>query len=132
MYNWREQEFDFPNPDVPSARHGPTQNQGFHFSGSSGFVYEVWLFEQCCTSAAIAAGLLTVLAWWRHSRATYGHLQPLQDSTACPQAAAVHSAVVNGWNEMDDMPLSDTLALAKTLDRIRWQVGLIYPQDREP
>ena len=48
------------------------------------------------------------------------------------QAAAVHSAVVNGWNEMDDMPLSDTLALAKTLDRIRWQVGLIYPQDKGP
>ncbi len=46
------------------------------------------------------------------------------------QAAAVHSAVVNGWKEMDDMTLSDTLALAKTLDRIRWQVGLVYPQDK--
>ena len=44
----------------------------------------------------------------------------------------MHSAVVNGWNEMDDMPLSTTLALAKTLDRIRWQVGLIYPQDKGP
>ena len=43
----------------------------------------------------------------------------------------MHSAVVNGWKEMaDDMSLNDTLALAKTLDRIRWQVGLIYPQDK--
>jgi hypothetical protein len=33
--------FEFLNPDVAAARHGPPQNQGFHFSGSSGFVFEV-------------------------------------------------------------------------------------------
>ena len=45
------------------------------------------------------------------------------------QAAAVHSAVVKGWKEMDDMPLSETLALARTLDKIRRQIKLSYPQD---
>ncbi len=45
------------------------------------------------------------------------------------QAAAVHSAVVKGWTEMDDMPLSETLALARTLDEIRRQINLSYPQD---
>ena len=35
------QIFEFLNPDVAAAQHGLPQNQGFHFSGSSGFVYEV-------------------------------------------------------------------------------------------
>ena len=45
------------------------------------------------------------------------------------QAAAVHSAVVKGWKEMDDMPTSETLAMARTLDEIRRQIKLSYPQD---
>jgi hypothetical protein len=41
----------------------------------------------------------------------------------------VHSAIVKGWKEMDDMPLEETLAMARCLDEIRRQVKLIYPQD---
>ena len=43
---------------------------------------------------------------------------------------AVHSAVLKGWKEMDDMSLEDTLGLTKTLDDIRKQIKLTYPQDR--
>ena len=47
------------------------------------------------------------------------------------QAAAVHSAVVKGWKEMDDMPLDETLGMARCLDEIRRQIKLIYPQDNK-
>lgn len=47
------------------------------------------------------------------------------------QAMAVHSAVVKGWKEMDDMTHADTLGLAKTLDNIRAQINLVYPQDAQ-
>lgn len=44
---------------------------------------------------------------------------------------AVHSAVIKGWKEMDDMTHADTLGLAKTLDSIRRQINLVYPQDAQ-
>lgn len=43
------------------------------------------------------------------------------------QAMAVHSAVLKGWKEMDDMTHADSLGMAKTLDNIRAQMSLVDP-----
>lgn len=39
----------------------------------------------------------------------------------------VHRCLREGRTESDVMPLADTLALAKTLDEIRRQIGLVFP-----
>ena len=125
-----DQVFEFPNPDVPGARHGPPQNQGFHFSGSSGFVYEVWHWTYA-VAQTLCDSVAQILLAHPMNTAICPASTPMTKTHAV-QAAAVHSAVINGWNEMDDMPLSDTLALAKTLDRIRWQVGDYVADAAEP
>jgi predicted dehydrogenase len=39
----------------------------------------------------------------------------------------VHRCLAGGRTESDVMPLDETLALARTLDDIRWQIGLVFP-----
>ena len=47
------------------------------------------------------------------------------------EAAAVQEAIGNGLTEHPEMPLSETLAMAKVFDEIRSQIGLRYPWDEE-
>jgi predicted dehydrogenase len=44
----------------------------------------------------------------------------------------VHRCLENGQMESSLMPLSDTLAIAATLDRARAEIGLIYPNEDPP
>lgn len=45
------------------------------------------------------------------------------------EAAAVQDAIGKGLTEHPDMPLSETLAMARCFDEIRAQIGLKYPWD---
>lgn len=36
----------------------------------------------------------------------------------CVQAMAVHSAIINGMKQMDEMPLKDSLMLARMMDTV--------------
>jgi len=47
------------------------------------------------------------------------------------EAAAVQEAIAQGLTEHPEMPLSETLAMAKVFDDIRTQIGLRYPWDDE-
>jgi len=46
------------------------------------------------------------------------------------EAAAVQEALGKGLKEHPDVPLSETLAMAKVFDEIRAQIGLVYPWDK--
>lgn len=45
------------------------------------------------------------------------------------EAAAVQEAIAKGLTEHPEMPLSETLAMARVFDDIRAQIGLKYPWD---
>ena len=47
------------------------------------------------------------------------------------EAVAVQDAIGKGLTEHPEMPLSETLAMAKVFDQIRAQIGLRYPWDDE-
>lgn len=47
------------------------------------------------------------------------------------EVAAVQEAIRAGLTEHPEMPLSETLAMAKTFDEIRAQIGLTYPWDKD-
>ena len=45
------------------------------------------------------------------------------------EAAAVQEAIAQGLTEHPQLPLSETLAMARVFDEIRAQIGLKYPWD---
>ena len=45
------------------------------------------------------------------------------------EAAAVQEALSQGLLEHPEMPLAESLAMAKVFDQIRAQIGLLYPWD---
>ncbi|MET0903501.1 MAG: hypothetical protein ABWZ52_09695 [Acidimicrobiales bacterium] len=42
----------------------------------------------------------------------------------------VHRCLADGLTESPGLPLSETLALARAMDDIRAQVGVVYPEER--
>ena len=47
------------------------------------------------------------------------------------EAAAVQEAISKGLLEHPEMPLDETLAMARVFEKIRAQIGLTYPWDGE-
>ena len=47
------------------------------------------------------------------------------------EAAAVQEAIAQGLLEHPEMPLDETLAMARVFEKIRAQIGLTYPWDEE-
>ena len=47
------------------------------------------------------------------------------------EAAAVQEAIGKGLLEHPEMPLDETLAMARIFEKIRAQIGLTYPWDEE-
>ena len=67
-----------------------------------------------------------------HSPITVAHWCNLMGSQGFThEAAAVQEAIGKGLTEHPEMPLSETLAMAKVFDAIRSQIGLRYPWDEE-
>lgn len=48
------------------------------------------------------------------------------------EAAAVQEAIEKGLTEHPELPLSESLAMAKVLDEIRSQIGVRFPWDEDP
>ena len=45
------------------------------------------------------------------------------------EATAVQEAIAQGLTEHPELPLSETLAMARVFDDVRGQIGLKYPWD---
>lgn len=82
-------------------------------------------------------GILKLAApWWRPSHLALSR-NGRQEIITVPhvgngynyQAQAVHRALAGGWLEHPLMPHADSLAVMRTLDAIRAQVGLRYPTE---
>jgi predicted dehydrogenase len=75
--------------------------------------------------------------WWKSTRYTLAVAGRKEQAVEIPygpsayvhEAVAVMQALKEGRTEEPLMPLDETLSLARTMDTIRAQIGLRYPQD---